>query len=264
MTLNQLFANVAFAQDKKLSGGITCNGLKIHLTHAAGKTAELLVTGDVTLTIKVFDLTTTSAPKLNSLMQYTQHNIANKLRGETMDYGLNLSNYDTKANKFNINTMAIYNVRYKINYIVKLEKISRLSQLAGNDFVLAVVDVIGYKTDRNRSGGLTNGKGGPSTVAYNDWLGYPNIGTHEFFHTLGLPDLDGQANRNKLMFKINNKTNNTITNLELSQMNRYLMDDLVHMANGSYSNLSLETGNNLRFFLNNPIYGFKYNKTKFR
>jgi len=37
--------------------------------------------------------------------------------------------------------------RYKLNYIVKLEQI-KLSQLSGNDFVLAVVDGIGFKSDK--------------------------------------------------------------------------------------------------------------------
>lgn len=264
MTLNQIFAKVIFAQGKKLSGGITCNGLKIQQSQMPGKIAELLVTGDVTLTIKVFDLTTTGAPKLNSLMANTQHNITNKLKGETMEYNRYLSNYDTKSNKFNKSTQAIYNVRYRINYIVKLEKISRLSQLAGNDFVLAVVDRIGFKTDNLNTSGLTNGKGGPATVVYNDWCKYPNISAHEFFHTLGLGHIKGVSSRKSLMSEVAGANNNTISLNELSKMNEYLMRSLVDMSDGFYANPILNTAENLRFFLNNLTNGFKYDKTKFK
>jgi len=264
MTLNQLFANDAFAQSKKLSGGITCNGLRIQLTHIAGKMPELLVTGDVTLTIKVFELTTNGAPKLNSLMHYTQQNIANKLKGETMDYDRYLSNYDNKANKFNKSTQAIYNVRYRINYIVKIEKINRLSQLSGNDFVLAVLDRIGFKTDNLNTSGLTLGKEGPATVVYNDWCKYPNISAHEFFHTLGLGHAKGASSSKSLMGEVAGAKNNSISFNELSKMNEYLMRDLVNMSDGVYTNPTLNTVENLRKFLNNPTNGFKYNKTKLK
>ncbi|MCX2495878.1 hypothetical protein OQX63_20455 [Pedobacter sp. PF22-3] len=264
MTLNQLFAKVALAQGKKLSGGITCNGLRIQLRHAPGKMPELLVTGDVTLTIKVFDLTTTGVPKLHSLIAATQSNIANKLRGETMEYDRYLSNYDTKANKFNKNTQALYNVRYRINYIVKLEKISRLSQLSGNDFVLAVVDRIGFKTDNLNTSGLTDGKGGPATVVYNDWCKYPNISTHEFFHTLGLGHIKGTSSKKSLMGEVAGTHNNAVSLNELFIMNKYLMANLVDMSNGQYASPTLNTAENLRKFLNNPTNGFKYNKAKFR
>ncbi|WP_316824052.1 hypothetical protein [Pedobacter miscanthi] len=243
---------VSFAQGRKLSGGITCNGLRIQQSHMPGKMPELLVTGDVTITIKVFDLTSTGVPKLNNLMAYTQHNITNKLRGETMEHNRYLSNYDTKANKFNINTMATYNVRYRINYIVKLKKINRLSQLSGNDFVLAVVDRICFKTDNLTTSGLTLRQGGPATVVYNDWCKYPNISMHEFFHTLGLEHIKGASSRKSLMAEVAGINNNMISLSELSIMNAYLMRGLVDMSDGAYANPTLNTAENLRKFLNNP------------
>ena len=181
-----------------------------------------------------------------------------------MDYDRYLSNYDNKANKFNKSTQAIYNVRYRINYIVKLEKINRLSQLSGNDFVLAVLDRIGFKTDNLNTSGLTLGKGGPATVVYNDWCKYPNISAHEFFHILGLGHAKGASSSKSLMGEVAGAKNNSISFNELSKMNEYLMRDLVNMSDGVYTNPTLNTVENLRKFLNNPTNGFKYNKTKLK
>ena len=264
MTLSALIFNFSKAQNRKLSGGITCRGLRIQEVSMAGKAKELIITGDVNITLKVLELTTSGAPKLNMMMKYTEQNIANKLKGETMDYGLVLSDYDTKANKFNKNIPAIYNVRYKINYLVRLEQVRTLSQLSNNDFVLAIVDRIGLKTDKYATGGLTAHGDVPATVTYNEWCKYPNIATHEFFHTLGLPDLSGKSNSNNLMFEIASKTNNLVSNKELANMNAYLMEDVVSISEGNYSNRSFNTVNKLRNFLNNPTNGFKYNKAKFR
>jgi len=147
MTLSELIFNFSKVQNRKLSGGITCHGLRIQEVSMAGKAKELIITGDVNITLKVLELTTSGAPRLNIIMKYTEQNIANKLKGEAMDYGLVLSDYDTKANNFNKTKPAIYNVRYKINYLVRLEQVRTLSQLSNNDFVLAVVDRIGIKTE---------------------------------------------------------------------------------------------------------------------
>jgi hypothetical protein len=264
MTLSELIFNFSKTQTRKLSGGITCRGLSIREVSMPGKAKELIVTGDVNITVKVLELTTSGAPKLHIVMKYTENNIAGKLKGETMDYGLVLSDYDTKANKFNKTKPAIYNVRYKMNYLVRLEQIRTLSQLSNNDFVLAIVDRIGLRSDKYTAGGLTAHGDVPATVTYNGWCKYPNIATHEFFHTLGLPDLSGKSNSNKLMFEVASKTNNLVSNSELADMNAYLMKDIVSISEGNYSNQSFNTVNKLRNFLNNPTNGFKYNKAKFR
>jgi hypothetical protein len=264
MILSELTFSFSQVQKRILSGGITCNGLKIQEISVAGKAKELIITGDVTITLKVLKLTTHGTPKLTNLMKHTQQNITSKLKGETIDYSVYLADYNSKSNKFNKNIPATYNLRYKINYLVRVEQIRTLSQLSGNDFVLAVVDHIGLKVDKYKISGLTTHNDVPATVSYDGWCIYPNIGTHEFFHTLGLSDLRGQANRNRLMYEIASKTNNQVSTQELLQMNRYLMYELVDMSGGRYTNQTLNTVNKLRSFLNNPINGFKYNKAKFR
>jgi hypothetical protein len=252
-------------QNRTLSGGITCpNGLRIQEVSIVGKAKELIITGDVIITLKVLELTSLGAPKLNNLMKYTQQNITNKLKGEIVDYNVYLAVFNTRHNKFNKNEPATYNVRYKVNYIVRLEQIRMLSQLSGNDFVLAAVDRISLKTDKYTTSGLTAHGDVPATVTYSDWCRYPNIGTHEFFHTLGLSDLQGQANHKRLMYEIAGKTNNQVSTQELLQMSRYLMYELVDMSGGRYTNQTLNTLSKLRPFLNNPTNGIKYNKAKFR
>lgn len=264
MILSDLTSHFSQVQNRILSGGITCNGLKIQEISIVGKAKELIITGDVTITLKVMELTTTGTPRLSNLMKHTQQNITNKLRGETIDYSVYLAEYDRKSNKFNKNIPATYNLRYKINYLVRVEQIRTLSQLSGNEFVLAVVDSIGLKVDQYKISGLTSHNDVPATVTYRDWCAYPNIGTHEFFHTLGLSDLHGQTNRNKLMYEFVSKTNNQISAQELLQMNRYLMYELVDMSGGRYANQALNTVNKLRSFLNKTTNGFKYNKAKLR
>lgn len=197
-------------------------------------------------------------------MNSTQSTIANKLRGTSSPgYGVFLHNFDAKKKAFGKGN-ALYTLHYNLNYIVKLEQIKQLSQLSGNDFVLTVVDGIGFKSDKYGSGSLTWGKKGPSTVAYDIWCKYPDIGAHEFFHTLGLPDLYEKKDTKNLMYHLSGITKSIVSSDERSKMNDYLLGDIENMYQGSYSNPSLNTANKLRTFLNAPTNGFKYNKAKFR
>jgi hypothetical protein len=261
MTLEEFQALLSATQQRKLSGGITCNRLNISLYG----TRQLTLSGDVTVTIKVIDLTTHSASKLHSLINHTQHFISSKLNGDsTPRYQVYLHNYDSKKKAFGT-SRELYELHYKINYIVRLEQIKMLSQIAGNDFILAVVDNIGYTSgDSLITGGLTNDRSGPATITYNRWVGYPNVGAHEFFHTLGLDDLYNSNQKNSLMYYMGGKNTTQVSNTERALMNDYLIHEIENMYKGSYSNPGLDTRNKLQKFLNNPKYGFKFNKAKFR
>jgi len=90
------------------------------------------------------------------------------------------------------------------------------------------------------------------------------IAVHEFFHTLGLDDIEKLNLKNILMYHLNDRSGTEITALGREDMNRYLMHDITDMTRGSYANPSMNTVNKLRTFLNNSTNGFKYNKAKFR
>ncbi|MGY0035107.1 hypothetical protein [Pedobacter sp. NJ-S-72] len=108
-----------------------------------------------------------------------------------------------------------------------------------------MVDEIGHRfTDiygrKHVSGGLAQKTGGPATVIYSEWEKDYLIGVHEFFHTLGLPDLEANGFENRLMYHLG-KVGSNVTNSERAIMNKFIMYDLRDMTKGSYSN----PGNNM-------------------
>jgi len=139
-----------------------------------------------------------------------------------------------------------------------------MNQLSGNDFALAIVDGIGLKTDDSSTGGLTIHGGGPSTLVYKEWLKFPYLGAHEFFHALKLSDIQSKSLSKNLMYEYAGKNKNELTNSQRLTMNRYIIRALDEMYSGPYSTPNLNTAVNLRTFLNNNKNGFKYNKAKFR
>jgi len=257
----EVFRNViSTAQQKKLSGGITCSRLSI----LDNGNRRLTVSGDVTITVKVFDLTTHGAPQIHRLMNATKAVISEKLNGASgLTGNVFMHKFDSKKKVFT-KDVDIYTVAYNLNYIVKLEQITMLSQMSGNDFVLAVVDDIGYTTDGSVSGGLTIRGGGPSSITYKSWSRYPYLGAHEFFHALKLTDLKGKTATKNLMYEFAGPNRMQITNDQRLYMNRYIVRNLDEMYSAPYSNPNLNTVANLRSFLNDNQNGFKYNKSKFR
>lgn len=259
MDLNQLTSIFSRIQGKKLSGGITGTNLKI----TDNGSGELTLSGDINITIKILDLTTSGTDRLTSLISFTQQTIANKLKGGAYATGYQYFKYNSAKNIFT-NKPTSYSIRYNFNYMVTLTKISGQNELFGNDFVIAVVDDIGYQRSMYGVGGLTDRESGPAVVKYSSWARDPYIAVHEFFHTLGLDDLEQSSLKNRLMYHLNDRAGTAVTNLEREDMNRYLMHNINDMTRGSYSNASLNTVNKLRNFLNNPTNGFKYNKARFR
>ncbi|CAM4328090.1 hypothetical protein SAMN06265348_11050 [Pedobacter westerhofensis] len=77
MDLEQLKSRFTFIQGKKLTGGI----VGTHLRIADNGNGELTFSGDISITIKLIDLTSTSTDRLTSLISFTQQAIANKLKG---------------------------------------------------------------------------------------------------------------------------------------------------------------------------------------
>lgn len=218
---------------------------------------------------KVLDLTTTGAPNLNSLMTFTQQVITTKLRGGGYKGGISYFKYNTSKKAFDFHKNQTYSVRYNFNFNINVQQINMLSQLKGNDFVLAVVDSIGHQfTDpygrRQGSGGLTKGQSWPAIVSYNSWIKDKNIGVHEFFHTLGLDDIEDNSKKNRLMYHLGNNTGYSISDLERGDLMEYILGDINNILKKNYSNTSINTDSRLKIFLNNPINGFKYNKAKFR
>lgn len=261
MTLSELNSNIAIANQQKLSGGITCNGLKVVEINKS----ELKISGDVTVTLKVLDLTTGKRPNLSRLISMTQGFISSKLSGKSSAHEVFLQKYDAKKNVFDPRGAAFYTLRYDINYLVRVEQISGVGSLCGNEFVLAVVDYIGYNQIKgNGTRGLTVGAGGPATVAYKEWIKSPITGTHEFFHTLNLDDVTNDKHTERLMYNKGERDGDVISENERSIFNRYLINRLEDIMKGHYQNPNLNTAIQLYNFLKNPTYGFKYNKDKFK
>eukprot|EP01012_Entosiphon_sulcatum_P024985 TRINITY_DN30266_c0_g1_i1.p1 TRINITY_DN30266_c0_g1~~TRINITY_DN30266_c0_g1_i1.p1 ORF type:complete len:269 (-),score=0.50 TRINITY_DN30266_c0_g1_i1:513-1319(-) len=263
--INTLKSHFAILQSHPLTGGIVAKNLRI----SDNGNGELSLYGDFTITLKVLDLTTNGAPDLNSLMTFTQQVISSKLKGGAYKNGIIFFKYDPIKKSFNFQKSHTYSVRYNFNFTVNLIQINMLSQLKGNDFVLAVVDSIGYQhTDqygrRQSSAGLTKGDGGPATVSYNSWLKNRYFGVHEFFHTLGLDDIEDSSKKNRLMYHLGDNAGQIISDTERGDMMHFIMKNLNDMTRSTYSNPNNNSGNLLRTFLNNSINGFKYNKAKLR
>lgn len=230
MTLEEFAVNLSYAQQKVLSGGITCDKLKI----TDNGSGQLMLAGNVNITIKILDLTTEGASRLPGFMSSTQQMITSKLKGDSFVTGFNFLEYNSKTNTFSTKKVVTYSIWYHLNYIVKLEQIKTLNQLLGNDFVIAVVDSIGlqFKSGTKKihnTGGLST-EGGPVIIQYDAWKKEPNIAVHEFFHTLGLDDLEDPKLKNRLMYHLDDRTGTSISNTEKTDMNRYLMRDLLNMV----------------------------------
>ncbi|GGE61803.1 hypothetical protein EV200_105152 [Pedobacter psychrotolerans] len=263
--VHAISANLAILQNQPLSGGIVAKNLHI----SDNGSGELSLYGDFTITLKVLDLTTNGAPSLNNLMTFTQQVMTAKLRGGGYKGGIRTFKYNSAKNIFDKSKNWTYSIRYNFNFIVNVIQISMLNQLKGNDFVLAVVDSIGHQfTDqygrRQSSGGLTQGEGGPATVSYNSWKKNKYIGVHEFFHTLSLDDIEDPDKKNRLMYHLGDNSGQIISDTERGDIFDFIRKYLGDITKVSQSNINLNTVNQLKTFLNNPINGFKFNKTRFR
>jgi len=263
--INTLRMRLAILLNQPLTGGIVAKNLRI----SDNGNGELSLYGDFTITLKVLDLTTNGAPNLNSLMTFTQQVISNKLRGGGYKSGVSGLKYNPVKKAFDNSKTWTYSIRYHFNFTVNVIQINMLSQLKGNDFVLAMVDSIGHQfTDqygrRQGSGGLTQGADWPAIVSYNSWQKDRHIGVHEFFHTLNLVDIEDSSKKNRLMYHLGNNTGYAISDTEKGDMLQYILGDIRGMNKTTYSNANIDTPNRLRTFLNNPAHGFKYNKAKFR
>lgn len=263
--INILQMHFALLQSQPLTGGIVAKNLRI----SDNGSGELSLYGDFTITLKVLDLTTNGAPNLNSLMTFTQQVISNKLRGGGYKSGVTTLKYNPAKKAFDTSKTWTYSIRYNFNITVNVIQINMLNQLKGNDFVLAVVDSIGHQfTDqygrRQGSGGLTQRAGWPATVSYDSWQKNIYIGVHEFFHTLNLVDIEDSNKKNRLMYHLSDNAGQIISDTERGDMMQYILGDIRDITKNTYSNANMNTIKLLRTTLNNPIYGFKYNKTKFR
>jgi hypothetical protein len=217
----------------------------------------------------LLDLTTNGAPNLNSLMTFTQQVISNKLRGGGYKSGVSILKYNPAKKAFDKSKTWTYSIRYNFNITVNVIQINMLIQLKGNDFVLAVVDSIGYQfTDqygrRQGSAGLTKRASWPATVSYASWQKNKYVGVHEFFHTLGLDDLEDSNKKNRLMYHLGDNTGQVLSDIEKGDMMKFILGDIRDMTGKTFTNPNLNTVNLLRTFLNDKTYGFKYNKAKFR
>ena len=258
-------ANLAILQNQPLSGGIVAKNLHI----SDNGSGELTLYGDLTITLKVLDLTTDGAPNLNSLMTFTQQVIKTKLRGGGYKSGVMIHKYNSARKIFDKTKTWTYSIHYNFNFAVNVIQINMLTQIKGNDFVLAVVDSIGHQfTDqygrRQSSGGLAQGEGGPATVSYNSWQKNKYIGVHEFFHTLSLDDIEDSDKKSRLMYHLGDNSGQTISDTERGNMLKFIMVNINDITKINSTNFNLNTLNRLRTFLNNPTNGFKFNKAKFR
>lgn len=263
--INAFRMRFAILQSQPLTGGIVARNLRI----TDNGSGELSLYGDFTITLKVLDLTTSGAPNLNTLMTFTQQVISSKLRGGGYKSGVSILKYNATKRAFDNHKTWTYSIRYNFNFTVNVIQINMLGQLKGNDFVLAVVDSIGHQfTDqygrRQESAGLTQGASWPAMVSYNNWFKSRHLGVHEFFHTLGLDDIEDSDKKNRLMYHLGGNTGQVVSDAERSNMMQFILGNIKDFTKNEYSNANLNTVNRLKTSLNNPTYGIRYNKTKFR
>ncbi|CAM3840907.1 hypothetical protein MUGA111182_12610 [Mucilaginibacter galii] len=250
-------------ENKSLSGGIVGKNLQI-IDNGMGL---LELKGDFTITIKVFDLCSAASPKLPSLLSSTKSYLQSKLKGPVTTYSANFYRYDPKKKKFNLKEPAPVSFLFNFNISVNIIQVNNIGQIRGNDFLIAVVDRVGYQfKDRygktHKAAGFS-GTGAPSIIEYSTWVKDPSTGPHEFFHTLSLADLELPSDKNDIMYHLGDQTNTNLSLAEKIDALRYIISDITNMTKSVYQNPSYNTVNQLRTRLNDPINGISYNRSRF-
>jgi len=106
-------------------------------------------------------------------------------------------------------------------------------------------------------------EGGPATVIYKDWERDYLLGVHEFFHVLGLDDLEDVGLEKRLMYHIG-RTGDIVNDNERATINKFIMSDMRNMTKSNYTLQLNNMVDQLRIFLNNRSNGIIFNKAKFR
>lgn len=251
---------------KTLSGGVIGKNLMI-IDNGMG---QLEVKGDFTITIKVLNLCTIPTPKLKSLMNLTKNLISSLLKGPVFVYNYNYFRYNPKKKTFNQKEPSRFAIKYDFNINVDVYAVSTLSHINGNDFCIAVVDKIKgtFKDKYNRVHGVAGfvyGNGdAPAIIDYTDWSKDWVIGTHEFFHSLGLSDSESTADNGTIMYHLAAALGTKLKQEDKSTLYQYIMRDLRNMTQSTYRNPNMNTVLKLRQQLNNPANAISYNRNNFR
>lgn len=261
--INIINQRLKATENKPLSGGIVGRNIKI-FDNGMG---QLEVKGDFTITIKVFDLCSLATPKLPALINTTRSFISSLLNVPVYLPSTNYYRYDSKKNKFNVKDPTHFALVYNFKFKVDMYKVDNSAQIAGNDFVIAIVDAIGARfRDKfgvlHNEGGFSN-KDAPSIVNYSDWTKNWLLAAHEFFHTLSLDDLEDAKDQNDLMYHLGSN-GKTINQLEKADVINYIIADLRNMTKATYQNPGMNTLLKLRQQLNNPANEVRYNRNRFR
>jgi hypothetical protein len=249
-----------------LSGGIVARNLKI----VENDMGMLVLNGNINITIKLLNLCSNPTPSLPFLITSTKQLILSLINGPVYTTGNNFFKYDSKKNRFDNKSFATFSIMYNFKFDVNIIEISSVTQLKGNDFVIAVVDDIGarfkdhYGTYHKMAGFESGYSGGPIIIAYQAWVNKRTVATHEFFHTLSLKDSESVNDKNSLMYHLEDGLGTSISSGEKIDVMRYIMGDLRTMTKSNYSNANLNTVLILRQQLNNPANVIQYNKNSFR
>lgn len=261
--LPALKSRIKTLENKKLSGGIVGRNLKI----SDNGMGELTLTGDFKITIKVFDLTSSNASKLTSMINYTRSFISSLLNQPVYEPMVQYFRYDSKQNMFNLKQTTHFAVRYNFKFTVDIFPVTGISQISGNDFVIAVVDGIGARfKDKfglwHSEDGFSN-KNAPCIIDYNSWTRDPTIAAHEFFHTLSLGDKEDPEFKENIMYHLGG-SGKTVNMQQKIDLTHYIIDELRNMTSSNYQIQSLNTVVKLRTFLNDPSNAVRYNINRFR
>lgn len=250
-------------EQEPLSGGITARNLKIIDTGMG----QLELQGDFTITIKVLNLCSSPTPKIQALINTARSYISSALRGVVRRDNTYFGQYNAKKNDFNLKATARFTTLFNFKFQVNMYLVRSIMDIRGNDFAVAIVDDI-RSTFTDKFGG-THIMGGfsnlsaPVILSYKAWEKNWSLVAHEFFHTLGLKDLEDAKDQDDIMYHVG-KNGLSIAPSEKLDMITYIMDDLRKMTHKTYQIPNLNTVLQLRQRLNNPSNEVSYNRNNFR
>jgi RHS repeat-associated protein len=251
--------------------GVVATNLKIINTSTGIK-----ITGAIELKLKVINLSSKDDFELNlndaflEIKDFTTSNLEGPVAVRQSFY-----KFDSKTGSWDRNSLKDQTVEYDFSIKVSVEQINNLSQAKDNDFIFAIVDDIGstfkdaYGQEHN-TGGFVNKMGGSvGFIKTSSWLNLGHTNIHEWFHVLGLGDIEAKNNvkelKKRLMWHLGGNTGNEVTALEKTEILDHLVPKIKFpLLGGKYISPNYNSKKILIETLDDSNKKIKYDKKKLK
>ncbi|MBT1699185.1 hypothetical protein KK083_19975 [Fulvivirgaceae bacterium PWU4] len=249
---------------------VVASNLKITATSAT----SVKLTGDVTVKIKLLDLTSSGFINTSSAaVQKVATFVKSQMSKSDVQKDAFFYLFDAKTGKFNPQKNAKITIERQFNVSsVVFEQVTSMSQIKPNDIVMVVVDDIEGKWKDEKGGqhgygGFATETGGPiSFIPLSEFKG--NTPSHELFHQMGLGDIEDPKLKDNLMYHLDGQSGSNLTNEQITQLfDTMLPNTGVYFNNQtSFVTPSLDTKNELIKAIDDHQSGSPkiiFNKTKY-